>query len=483
MNDDFLREGLTELYEQAPCGYILTLPDGTLIRVNKTFLAWTGYTQDELVSQMRLQQLLSVPGRIFYETRYGPLLRMQGFVNEVAFDIVRKDQSRLPVLVNSVQRVDDDGEIRMVASIIFDATQRRQYEQELLLSRQRAERLAAIVTQSGDAIMSVSPDGAVESWNGAAERLFGLEGSTGSGHHLRELLLLSDDEHDYQGILATLRDGRTVQLETQARHSDGHLVDVSVGMTPHLGLLGELSQFSLILRDITERRSIERMKDELVAIVSHDLRSPLAFILGVTELLATREIAPDKQQHFLQTMLDEGRRLAALVDDFLDIQRMESGTMRVDPVPLDPWPVLERAVQTVGADSDRPIILDSTDVPPVLCDEAHLHQIVKNLLSNARKYSPNGGEIRVSARTVGASVEISVQDRGLGIPPEALPQLFQKFYRVQTADRQNISGTGLGLAICQRIVEAYGGSIRVASAGPNCGSTFTFSLPIATTQE
>src|SRR4051794_3061194 len=94
MNDDLLRESLMELYEQAPCGYIFTLPDGSLIRVNQTFLDWTGYARDDLVSALRFQDLLTIPGRMFYENQYDPLLRMQGFVNEVAFDLIRKDRTR-----------------------------------------------------------------------------------------------------------------------------------------------------------------------------------------------------------------------------------------------------------------------------------------------------------------------------------------------------------------------------------------------------
>lgn len=126
LNEDLLRETLQDLYEHAPCGFIFTLPDGRIARVNQTFLDWTGYERHELIATARFQDLLTMPSRVFYENQYAPLLRMQGVVKEVAFDLRRKDRPPLPALVNSVQRLDEGGEPVMVASAIFDATDRRQ---------------------------------------------------------------------------------------------------------------------------------------------------------------------------------------------------------------------------------------------------------------------------------------------------------------------------------------------------------------------
>src|SRR5688572_190403 len=124
MSDELLHDSLDVLYEQAPCGYVFTRPDGTILRVNQTLLAWTGYERAELVSVRRFQDLLTVPGKIFYENQYFPLLRVQGFVKEVAFDLACRGREPLPVLLNSVQRTDADGRPILVASTIFDATDR-----------------------------------------------------------------------------------------------------------------------------------------------------------------------------------------------------------------------------------------------------------------------------------------------------------------------------------------------------------------------
>jgi CheY-like chemotaxis protein len=151
-------------------------------------------------------------------------------------------------------------------------------------------------------------------------------------------------------------------------------------------------------------------------------------------------------------------------------------------VPTDARRLVERAVAAAGDDPDRPIRVQiADDLPPVQSDEDRILQVLANLLSNARKYSPQGGIIEVSARVVEESVELAVRDHGLGLPPEALPRLFESFYRVEHADRRAIGGTGLGLAISKKIVEAHGGRIWAEAAGPGQGSTFRFTLPLVMT--
>ncbi|CAA9272124.1 MAG: hypothetical protein AVDCRST_MAG93-2684 [uncultured Chloroflexia bacterium] len=146
-HEAYLEENLEDLYEHAPCGYVSTLPDGTFARVNHTFLSWTGYQRDELLAGKRFQDLLPVAGRIFYETHYAPMLRMQGFVNEIAFDLVCRDGRRLPVLINTVQKHDASGAPLLSRTTIFDVRDRRQYERELQLARRKAEEALALRNQ------------------------------------------------------------------------------------------------------------------------------------------------------------------------------------------------------------------------------------------------------------------------------------------------------------------------------------------------
>lgn len=142
IDEALLEESAEELYDQAPCAYLSTLPDGTIVRVNHTFLEWTGATRDGLLACTKFQALLTVGSRIYYETHYAPLLRMQGFANEIAFEIIRGDERILPVLVNSRQKRDGDGTPLFNRITLFDSTDRRRYERELLLARRKAEQVA-----------------------------------------------------------------------------------------------------------------------------------------------------------------------------------------------------------------------------------------------------------------------------------------------------------------------------------------------------
>lgn len=225
---------------------------------------------------------------------------------------------------------------------------------------------------------------------------------------------------------------------------------------------------------------LSRTKDELVSMVSHELRTPLASIVGFAELLATRAVTDEQRKEYIGVMVQEGRRLTSLINDFLDIQRIEAGRERLSMAPADLPALIERAVSKSGADEPRPIeIRVAKDLPLVMVDAVAIDRVLGNLLSNARKYSPDGGAIVVGAGVVDGMVEVYVQDHGLGVPREAIPRLSQKFYRVDASDRRQIKGAGLGLSIARRIVEAHGGSIGVRSEGLGKGSLFHFTLPVA----
>ena len=235
----------------------------------------------------------------------------------------------------------------------------------------------------------------------------------------------------------------------------------------------------LTLRDVTHERDLDRIKDEIIAVVNHELRTPLASVVGFAELLLAREFPEDQRRRFLTTIVQEGHRLAALVDDLLDLQRLTGG----DPFTFEacaPHALLERAVTTAGPYPACPIVVEApSDLPPVHADASRIQQVLSNLLGNARKYSPDGGTIVLSAAEVDSAVKISITDQGLGIPTDAVPRLFERFYRVDNTDRREIRGTGLGLAIVKGIVEAHGGRVWAESAGLGQGARLSFTLPLA----
>ncbi len=278
------------------------------------------------------------------------------------------------------------------------------------------------------------------------------------------------------------------------RLKDGSVVQVLI--TSHALRFGDHNARFVLAEDLTDSQRLElellqsqaraqssaelgRAKDEMVSTVSHEMRTPLASIVGFTELMVTREVTPEHRKEYLAIMLTEGRRLTALINDFLDIRRIEGGGHQVlNLAPADIAALINRAIVTLSDATSLPIETSFQDnLPLVRVDSEAIFRVVANLLSNARKYSPDGGSIVISARAANGGVEVNVQDHGLGIPPESLSQMFAKFYRVETPDRKAIRGTGLGLAISRNIVEAHGGKISARSQGLGLGATFSFTVP------
>jgi PAS domain S-box-containing protein len=235
-----------------------------------------------------------------------------------------------------------------------------------------------------------------------------------------------------------------------------------------------------VARDVTDEVELDRAKDELIAMVSHELRTPLASLVGFSELLLSREFTAAQRKQYLETMLNEGRRLTDLINEFLDLQRMEGGYARLNLGPADLPTLVKRAVATAGENPQTPIEVSlPEDLPLVVADANSVIQVLLNLLSNARKYSPDGGTILVEAKVFDDTVEVSIRDHGLGIPADALPKLFSKFYRVPNSVRRRTSGTGLGLAISRKIIESHGGRVGAESDGLGQGSRFYFTLRAA----
>ena len=226
-----------------------------------------------------------------------------------------------------------------------------------------------------------------------------------------------------------------------------------------------------------ELRESERGKTELVSIVSHELRTPLASVLGFTALLLKREFDPPTRRHYLGIVDAQARRLAALLEDFLDVQRIEHEGVDLAPEKVDLARLLDEQAQLYAAQSPKHrLAVELAERPlTVRGDPGRLAQVVGNLLSNAIKYSPEGGTVQLVAARSGDSVRIAVRDEGLGIPEDQQSRIFTKFFRGD-AGATGITGTGLGLAVSREIVEAHGGSIGFDS-DPGEGTTFWLELP------
>ncbi|MBV8720349.1 MAG: HAMP domain-containing histidine kinase [Chloroflexi bacterium] len=225
---------------------------------------------------------------------------------------------------------------------------------------------------------------------------------------------------------------------------------------------------------------MREQEPEPLAVLGHEMRNLIATFVGFTELLLTQEWPPEKQREYLETMRDEGVRVSQFLNELLDLQRLEAGASLPKPRPTNIAELLEFAADVAAHDPRHPVSLELQDhLPLALAEPDRIQQVLANLLSNARKYSPRGGPIRLSARAKRGVIEVCVEDSGVGLPPESIGRVFDKFYRVESLMHRNVRGTGLGLAICQQIVQAHRGRIWAESAGLGHGARFCFTLPAA----
>jgi PAS domain S-box-containing protein len=333
-----------------------------------------------------------------------------------------------------------------------------------------------------DCVITADHEGRILEWNPAAEQAFGRARDEALGRPLAELIVPPDlRARHLEAFRACLETGRRplddARIEVEALRADGSrfAAELSIARID----VGRHPVFTAHVRDITERKAIDRLKDELVSTVSHELRTPLASIRGFVELMLMREFSAEERREFLEILEKEIRRLGKLIDDFLDLQRLEAHGPKYRFEPLDLRDILEHAATVVAASSaEHRLALDLPSEPlPVRADRDRLEQAVLNLLSNAFKYSPDGGVVHLRGSRADGRAVVQVRDEGIGMSPETLERLFTKFYRADNTSTRGIGGTGLGLALVKEIATAHGG--EVAARGElGHGSELTLALPL-----
>lgn len=360
--------------------------------------------------------------------------------------------------------------------------------------------LSAIIDSSDDAIVSKNLKGIVTSWNLGAQRVFGYTAEEMVGESITRLIP-AERQNEEPMILAKLQRGERVDhFETQRIRKDGHVIDVSLCISPVRNAQGVIVGASKIARDVTEqKRAIQlaksaaleaekqgRMKDEFLATLSHELRTPLQAILGWTQLLLSGACDEAEVRQGIEVIERNATAQNRIIEDLLDMNRILSGKIRLDVQRVDLLPLIESAVETVKpAAMAKNIRLQTLLDPlaqPVSGDPSRLQQIFWNLLSNAIKFTPSGGRVQVILERVNSHVEVSVTDTGAGIDPEFLPCVFERFRQADSSTTRHHAGLGLGLAIVRHLAELHGGTVRAKSAGKDCGSAFTVMLPIAVIQ-
>jgi signal transduction histidine kinase len=290
----------------------------------------------------------------------------------------------------------------------------------------------------------------------------------------------------FSGLIGSMRRPLEQLVDAAGRLAGGdRSARVEIGGLAETATLGAAfnEMADQLEREASQRDQLDRLKDEFVLTASHELRSPLTSVQGFAELLMLeRDSLSPKQVETVEIILDNCRHLVRLLNDLLDLARSDAGRLGITPVPTEVAPLIEDAVrtmraQTEGAKQELGAVIEP-GLPLIHVEADRIRQILVNLLTNAHEYSPEGASIEVTARVVGAEVEVAVTDNGPGIPESQLEHIFERFTRGDAGLTQRVGGTGLGLAISKSLVELHGGAIAVSST-PGIGSTFSFRLPAA----
>jgi PAS domain S-box-containing protein len=505
-----LRQTVTDLQQQqnrlqmlidtAPIGIGIGTADGNVKVMNDTMLHMHGYTREEFEEQgMNWRDF--IPPEFSEQTKQAMAqVEHQGFIPPAEKELLRRDGTRLPIWISGMQWIEGTDEH---VAFAVDLTERKQAEEALRQSEDRL-RMAIESAQLGTWDWNLITNELI--WDVGCKAMFGLPPEAKSSIEVFFEGLHPDDrdrlEQVVQQSLHPANGGNyDVEYRTIGIHDKIERWIKAKGQT-YFDAAGKPLRFIGTVLDITEQKQAEAareqlfqqeqaareaaeransLKDEFLAVLSHELRSPLNPILGWTKLLQTRKLNDTQRDQALATIERNAKLQTQLIDDLLDVAKILRSKLSLNITSVNLSVAIEAAIETVRTAA----VAKSISLHPVLPnigtvsgDPARLQQIVWNLLSNAVKFTPNGGRVDIRLERVGDWAKITVRDTGKGINPNFLPHIFESFRQEDASITRQYGGLGLGLAIARQLVEAHGGAIAANSPGEGLGATFTIQLPL-----
>jgi PAS domain S-box-containing protein len=474
-------------------------PGPEIVYVSPAFTRMTGYTPEDVIG--KTPHILQGPetdssllGRLCKNCATGEVFRGET-IN------YRKDRSEIHLEWTARPVRNETGEVTHFAAAQRDVTERWRVEEEL---SGREEDLRSLFDLSAVGMAKVSSDGRYLRVNRKYCQMLGY-----SEQELLRLTLYDvthpEDREASVAIVHSSFNGEPEEYSIEKRYvrKDGEIIWALVNWTIVRDIEGHALHSVANIQDITARKHADaereelllreraaretaeaatRSKDEFLAVVSHELRSPLNAILGYAALLRYGRMDAQEVKHAVDVIERSGKAQAHLIDDLLDTARIISGKLRLVVGPVNPASVIEESVQTIRPAAEAKGVSLSADLPSeigqITGDPARLQQIVWNLLSNAIKFTPQGGRVEARLERVDPHIRITVSDTGKGISPDFLPYVFDRFHQSDTSSVRRHGGLGLGLALAKYLVELHGGTIEAESAGEGQGASFKVTLPV-----
>lgn len=444
--------------------------------VNPEFTKMTGYSLEEVIGKKPSILKSGKQNPVYYNELWTTIRNGKVWRGDLINR--RKDGSTYIEEMTITPVLNTEDKVTHYIAIKQDVTARRTTENKLEETRTI---MNSVLNATSEAMILISPDDHILWMNHAFEQIFNVKNNQLFGKNFDELVpqfkkIIQDPtvikkrlENSQEAFKETVQ-----QVWPQKRELELYSVPVSSGKV-YLGRL-------YVFRDVTTEREVERMKTDFIHLVSHEFRTPLTIIKGYVEMLYDGDIGNvnDTQVDFLDTILRNTDLLSKLVNDLLEVSRLEAGVLKLDTQAIDLSKIIKEAtvemVPQIQEKGQNLEIIDDFESATVIGDPKKVTQILLNLLSNANKYTPEKGKIIVTTERMQDMVKVTVIDNGIGISEEDQKRLFTKFFRVENPEIQSHPGTGLGLWITKRFVEMQGGTIKVESK-PGEGTAISFTIP------
>ncbi|HDG96973.1 MAG TPA: response regulator [Desulfobacterales bacterium] len=389
-----------------------------------------------------------------------------------AYDFITKP-FQIDQFLLTIQRASEKRKLELQAKRFEEENRRNLYDLKLEKSR-----VKTIINCMANGVLVTNRNLEVVLHNPASMQMMEITGDMDSPVPIEDLI----DDKDFIDSLKDIQQTDASGLHTITREITRGQKVLRAISAPAFGPDNEVVGTVTVLEDITAFKQLDQMKSDFLNMVAHELRSPLVSIRQQNSVLLEGLAGPlqEKQQEFLEKGVKKIDSLLELINDLLNIAKIEAGKAIQRQVPLDVGEVIEETVsfmEPTAKEKGISLRYERKELKPILADPKRMEEVFTNLITNAINYSPDGGEVVVSAQALGEYLEIRISDTGIGIPPEELPKIFDKFYRVKHPKTRQVMGTGLGLSIVKGIINAHRGTIDVESE-PEKGTTFRILLPI-----
>lgn len=454
--------------------------DGTIISWNPAAEKMFGYSESEAIGNNI--SIIIPPERLQEEQTILENVRKGLKIDHFRTVRIAKNKRKIKISLTVSPIKDQEGNIIGASKIARDISDQK-------LAEEKQATLAAIVSSSDDAIISKTLFGIITSWNQAATKMFGYTEAEVIGRHI-SIIIPPDRMDEETMIIENIRSGKKIKhFETVRVAKDGRELNISLTVSPIRNKAGKIIGASKIARDITEKMQIEKQrilyteklkqlnkyKDEFMTMASHELKTPLTIIKANLDIMELK-MQQDENLLFVENTLKQVEKLNKLISDLLDISKIQAGKLELKLADFDMIGLLKEMIHNMQPTTEIKILLkNADDTLPAYGDRDRIGLVIINLLGNAVKYSPNSKEIKVNAFRSEDAIIVGIEDKGIGIPPDDLTNIFTRFYRV-SGITSTFTGSGIGLYIASQIISRHGGKIWAVSQLKK-GSTFYFSIP------